>query len=173
MNPPTTTARARLLNAVAASCTRAFVDGVAGAAHRSRSSPTCRNSGSVVRLNARITGPTRRGSISHCRALGSQTPPAPRISSSYWRGHRTITRPTPEHDRTNARRYIHKRLLGLRIRGWCASSGSVHPSLSSSSVPRLPPFHYVPLVGPVFLASSSRCRADSARSRVSPSTHLC
>jgi hypothetical protein len=57
--------------------------------------PACRNSGSTVRSNSRITGPIRRRSTSHCRAAGSQTPPALRISSSYCCGHRTITQPTP------------------------------------------------------------------------------
>ena len=53
--------------------------------------PACRNSGSVSRSSARITGPTRRRSISQRREPGSQTPPARCMTCASSRGQRTAT----------------------------------------------------------------------------------
>ena len=53
--------------------------------------PACRNSGSVSRSSARITGPTRRRSISQRREPGSQTPPARCMTCASSRGQRIAT----------------------------------------------------------------------------------
>jgi len=53
--------------------------------------PACRNSGSVARWSARMTGPMRRRSTSQWRLPGSQRPPARRMISANSCGQRTAT----------------------------------------------------------------------------------
>ena len=127
----------------------------------------------TVCSSSRSTGPIRRRSISHCRAPSSQTPlpcaSAHRIAAD------TGPSPSPRRaSRTRPDRCLAARPLKIDPAKdpWPIRAEPIGSPRSECVRPLACP-HYVPLVGPVLWASSSRCRAASARSRVSPNTHLC
>jgi hypothetical protein len=128
---------------------------VAGHQRDPRASPTRRNSGSVSRRSARITGPIRHRSISPRRLPGSHKPPALRMIGSNSRtphGHHAAE--CAELDRTNARRKV--RHLHCRRSPSSVLRISVSRSAISSSN---------------LCASSSRRVASAAQHHWTPGDH--